>query len=291
VRHTLDEAIGPAPVSTIDVNDVVARARRGNLWRRLAVGGAAGGTALAAAGIVVALTLTSTSSALTQSEPASATPTSTSTSTETVHDGAAPVRTGETSDQTGQRLVTALTYGLSSALPGVSLSDGPTGQPGVALFAEDGGFTSDTVLRTANRDGEIFFESWPGGAVPVPTPTTSGSANEPAPPVAVSEPTSCAQLPADAGISAEGYPLVNDCSESIGLDGQVIVAVTQRCPDCPGHPTLRIDAFVTWTNARVDLAVVRDTKRSAPNESATAPLLSRDQLVDIALNPDLTITH
>ena len=50
------------------------------------------------------------------------------------------------------------------------------------------------------------------------------------------------------------------------------------------------DVYVTWRNAWVNLIVNRDTKRGGPNNSLAAPVLSADQLVGIAINPDLTVT-
>jgi hypothetical protein len=48
--------------------------------------------------------------------------------------------------------------------------------------------------------------------------------------------------------------------------------------------------FVTWTNARVELGVANDTKRGEPGAIAPEPLLTRQQLVTIASDPDLTVT-
>jgi hypothetical protein len=58
MHNILEQAIGSAPVSTVDVDAVVAKARRHNARRRLAIGSAAGGTALVAAGVVATLTMT-----------------------------------------------------------------------------------------------------------------------------------------------------------------------------------------------------------------------------------------
>jgi hypothetical protein len=286
MRHTLDQAIGTAPVSTVDVDNVVARARRRILGRRLAV--AAGGTAFAAAGAVAALVLATVapsppSRGPTQIQPAA-------------HGGAAPVRDGETRDQATQRLVVALTDGLTTALPGVRLADGPTAQPGVVVsfeqYSDAARYGADTVLTaaTATGQGEVFLESWSGGRVPVPATPSTWPSNEPAPPVPLAWVGSCADLPTGDGVTFDGHVVVNDCADSIGPDGQTIVAVSERCLECPGQPTLRHDVYVTWSNARVSLSVARDTKRGGEDGSRSAPLLSRAQVIAIAMDPELTVT-
>jgi hypothetical protein len=283
MRNSLDQAIGVAPVSTVDVDRIVARARRRGLQRRVAA--AAGGTTVVAAGVVAALALTTPGGPAPGSGQYIVRPGAAS--------AAAPVRGGETTDQAKQRLSAALAHGLTAALPGVRLSDGPTGQPGVLVYLDQtqdpANYNTDTVLATANRQGEVFLVSWPGGRVPVPDGPTSGPSGQPAPPTFVRWVTSCADL-STGNAFMDGHQVVNDCQDSVGPAGQTIVTLTERCVDCPGQPTFRYDAYVTWSNARVNLGIERDTKRGASAESATAPLLTLDQVIAIATDPDLTVT-
>jgi hypothetical protein len=283
MRHSLDQALGAPPVSTVNVDQIVARARRRGLRRRVTA--AAGGTAVVAAGVVTALAL------ITPGPPAPGRgqhvvrPGAAS--------GAAPVRDGETSDQARQRLSAALAGGLTAALPGVQLSDGPTGQPGVVVYFDQGQnrspYNTDTVLATATRQGEVFLASWPGGRVPAPASPTDWPSGQPAPPTFISWVSSCAELSTGDSVM-DGHSVVQECQDSLGPAGQTVVTLTDRCVDCAGQPALLYDVFVTWTNARVNVTIDRDTKRGSPDESATAPLLTRDQVIAIATDPDLTVT-
>jgi hypothetical protein len=287
VRHELDQAIGTEPVSTVDVDDVVARGRR-SVRRRLTVAAAAG-SSLVAIGVVVALVLTSAGRAPAPNPvlPAAA------RSTAQTHDDTAPVRDGETLDQAKRRLAAALTQGLTAALPGVALADAPTGQAGVVVYAEpdtDTPYNTDTVLMTAAGAGEAFLESWPGGGTPAAAAPTNWPSGQPAPPVAITWFESCADLPRAQAFTPDGKQLVDECQDSTGPDGQKVVAVTERCPDCAGHPTFRYDVYVTWSNARISLSIARDTKRGDAQDYLTAPLLTREQAIAIALDPELTVT-
>jgi len=287
VRQTLDQAIGPTPVSTIDVNDLVARARRHSMRRRFAIVGAAGGAAFAAAGLAAALIVNSAGSPPLRHQAAPGA----SQSSGPVNDGTAPVRAGESHEQSQRRVTRALSNGLTTALPGVQLSDGVTGKSGVIVSSTQGGpvgYAADTLLTTATVQGEVFFESWVGGIAPGATPTDSPSDQPPSPKV-ITWLESCANMPTATAYTGEGYALADDCVDSVGPEGQTIVAVTERCPDCPGQPTFRHDVYVTWNNARVGLSVVSSTKRGGPN-GALAPLLNRDQVIAVATDPDLTVT-
>jgi hypothetical protein len=282
----LDQAIGSTPPSTIDVDGVVATARRRSVRRRWAVAGAAGGTALAAVGVVAALMLSSAGPL-----PSTSRVEAGDSSSATQGSGAAPVRAGETRDQAEQRIVAALTDGLTAALPGVRLSDGPTGAPGVSLSFMDSpvGYNTDTVLTTATVPGEVFYESWAGGTAPAAAEPTDWPSDQPPPPKVITWFTSCADMPTAPVVNGDGFTLVDDCVDSVGPDGQKVVSVTERCPGCPGQPIDRHDVYVTWNNARVGMAIVTDTKRGGPT-GAHAPLLTLDQLIAIATNPDLTVT-
>ncbi len=283
MRHSLDQAMGAAPVSTVNVDQIVDRARRRGLRRRVAA--AAGGTAMVAAGVVAALALTAPGAPAPGPGQQAAHPGAAS--------GAAPIRDGETADQASQRLSATLADGLTAALPGVRLSDGPTGHPGVVVYFDQGQdptpYNTDTVLATATRQGEVFLVSWPGGRVPVPAGPTNWPSGQPAPPTFVTWVSSCTDL-STGDAFVDGHRVVQDCQESVGPAGQTVVTLTDRCVDCAGQPTFRYDVFVTWTNARVNLGIERDTKRGGPDGSATAPLLTRDQVIAIATNPDLTVT-
>jgi hypothetical protein len=280
MRHSLDQAIGEAPVSTVDVDQIVARAKRRGLRRRV-VAASASIAAVAAAGAAVLAVATPTHGPAQRTVQPGA------------PSGAAPVRDGETPDQIKQRLSTALAEGVSATLPGVHLSDGPTGQAGVVVYVDQdqhvNRYNTDTVLATANRQGEVFLVSWSGGQVPVPAGPTDWPSGQPAPPIFVTWVSSCADLSTGDSF-LDGNRVVQECQERAGPAGQAIVTLTERCVDCPGQPALRYDVYVTWTNARVNLGIARDTKRGGADESATVPLLTLDQLVAIATDPDLTVT-
>jgi hypothetical protein len=294
MRNVFDEAIGAAPVSTVDVDTVVARGRRGVSRRRWAVAGAGAGVAVVT-GVVVALALATFAPA---SNPGLGVG---SPGSPPAPDGSAPVRAGETSDQTKQRLAAALEEGLSAALPGVRISDGPSGGADIVIFhdpaASQSRYDSDTVITTANGEGEVFLESWPGGVIP--GAEVRGQPNgQPAPPVAVTWVESCVDVPAP----------YSDCEESVGPDGQTIVVLSASIREgaqgetteggpgaspvdgsAPGEVAFHY-VYVTWTNAKVHLTVASDTKRGTPDPVPHPPLLSRQQLVDIATDPDLTVT-
>lgn len=290
MRNTFDEAIGASPASTVDVDAVVAIGRRRARLRRLTTVGAGVGT-LAVVGTVGTLVLASWVSAAPDPGPNQVQP--------AAPDGSAPVRDGETPEQTEQRLVSALTDGLTAALPGVQLSDGPTGQPGVELYHDPGTgrYDSDAVITTAAGEGEIFFVSWAGGDLPDSTPPAGETAGQPAPPVAVTWVESCADMPEQRGA----------CTEFVGPDGQTVVVVTERLsegaqaetagggPDAgpvegtTGQMTT-YQVYVTWTNAKVVLAIASDTKRGTPDTIAQLPLLTTEQITTIAMSPELTVT-
>src|SRR5215831_7026652 len=212
MRHSLDQAIGAAPVSTVDVDQIVARARRRGLQRRVAA--AAGGTAVVAAAVVAALALSTPGGPARGSGQYVVRPGSASV--------AAPTRAGETTDQAKQRLSAALARGLTAALPGVQLSDGPTGQPGVVVYFDDGqnraNYNTDTVLATANRQGELFLVSWPGGRVPAAGPT-GGPSGQPASPTFVAWVSACADLSTGGYAFMDGHRVVQDCQDSVGPAG------------------------------------------------------------------------
>jgi hypothetical protein len=293
MRNIFDEAIGASPVSTVDVDAVVAKGRRRASRHRFAVVGAGTGV-VAVTGVVAAVAL-ATSGTPTPSPPkidfgSMASP-----------NGSAPVRAGETPEQTRQRLAAALVDGLTAALPGVRISDGPTGQPRVVLYHDpDGGptsYSSDIVITTAAAEGEVFFESWPGGAMPGAEPSGGQASGQPAPPIAVTWIESCGNVP----------PPYEDCEQSVGPDGQTIVVLSARILEgAQGEPTTGgpgaepVDGaaageiafhyvFVTWTNAKVQLTVASDTKRGEPDLVAVPPMLTRQQLAAIAIDADLTV--
>jgi hypothetical protein len=283
MRHNLDQAMGALPVSTVDVDQIVARGRRRSLRRRVVV--AAGSTVVVAAGVITAFALTTSAAPAGRPEQHAILP--------AADPGAAPARDGETPDQARQRLSATLAAGLTDALPGVQLSDGPTGHPGVVVYFDQSqnpaSYNTDTVLATGTRQGEVFLESWPGGRVPVPATPTNWPSGQPAPPTLVSWIDSCAGLSTNESMM-DGHHVVQECQQSVGSAGETVVTLTERCLECAGQPTFGYEVYVTWTNARVNLGIERDTKRGGPDESATAPVLTRDQLIALATNPDLTVT-
>jgi hypothetical protein len=280
MRDILDEAIGAPPASTVDVDRVVAAGRRRTRLRRLAMVSPAV-PAVAAVAVALAALGGSPTGGPSGPQPGMALPGS---------PGEAPVYADETPEQTRQRLAAALAAGLAAAGPGISLSDGPTGQAGVTVSVNDdlGRYESDTVLTTATGESELFFVSWPGGDQPEYQMPTSLPTDQPVP---TSWIDSCVQVPDNEENTPEGYSLVTECDESVGAEGQVIVVLTKTCVDCPGQPILRRDAYVTWTNARVLVSIENSLKRDDP--PATTPtaelVLTKGQLVTIASDPELTV--
>jgi hypothetical protein len=294
MRNIFDEAIGTSPVSTIDVDAVVAKGRRRVSHRRYAFA-AAGTGVVAVTGVVAALALA------TFGAPAPGPPVI-GFGSSAPPDGSAPVRDGETPEQTRQRLAAALVDGLTAALPGVRISDGPSGQARVVIFHDPGRdpspYSSDVVITTAAREGEVFFESWPGGTMLGTDPNGGQGSGQPAAPVPVSWIESCVDVPSP----------YEDCEASVGPAGQTIVVVSASIREgaqggsggggpgaAPvGDATSGVVAFhyvfVTWTNAKVQLTIASDTKRGEPDTVAVPPLLTRQQLTAIAIDPALTVT-
>jgi hypothetical protein len=127
--------------------------------------------------------------------------------------------------------------------------------------------------------------------VPEASAPTDWPSGQPAPPVAVTWVGSCADVPMNEGFTGDGHRVGSECQESTGAGGQTIVAVVEHCLDCAtSTTTYRYDVYVTWTNARVGLSIVRDLKRGDPDGSLTAPLLTLEQVVAIAADPRLTVT-
>jgi hypothetical protein len=293
MRNIFDEAIGASPISTVDVDAVVATGRR-RVSRRRYVLAAAGTGVAAVTGVVAAL-------ALTTSGPPAPGPPVIGFGTLAPPDGSAPVRSGETPQQAKQRLAAALVEGLTAALPGVAITDGPTGGPDVVVYQNPGAtlgpYGMDVVITTADGEGEIFLESSRGGATANPGPGGGPTSGQTPMPIPVTWIASCANLPAP----------YEDCEQSVGPDGQTIVVVSTRIREgAQGEPTAGgpgaesvngaagevafHHVFVTWTNARVQLTVASDTKRGEPNVVPVPPLLTRQQLAAIAIDPDLTVT-
>jgi hypothetical protein len=294
MRNIFDEAIGASPVSTVDVESVVTRGRRRVSRRRFAVAGA-GASVVVVAGVVAALAMA------TFGTPGSPSPPGHGVGSPPGPDGSAPVREGETEEQTAQRLAAALVDGLTAAVPGVQISDGPTGQAGVVIYHDPSTglnrYESDVVITTAAGEGEIFFESWPGGSVPDPNRGRGEQpSGQPAPPVAVAWIESCVDVPAP----------YEDCEELVGSAGQKIVVLSARTREgaqedsgpggpgaapadgsTPGEVSFHY-AYVTWTNAKVALTTASDTKRGSGESNPL--MLTRQQLVTIATDPGLTVT-
>jgi hypothetical protein len=122
------------------------------------------------------------------------------------------------------------------------------------------------------------------GRTPRPAPTTDPSA----PPIGISFVDACDGT--SHAFQFEDHSATEECTQTSGPAGQTVVLVRERCLDCPGQPVFRIDAYVTWANARVTVGVISLLKRGGPSQVATTPLLTADQVVAIATNPDLTVT-
>lgn len=275
MRDLLDEAIGASPASTVDVDRVVAAGRRRIRLRRLAL---ASPTVPAVAAVALAVT-TLGGSPTAPSDSIALQPGAAGS-------GAAPVYT-ETPEQTRQRLETTLADHLAAALPGATVTSSPSGDPGVVVTVSDEPtrYDSSVVLSTADGENQLFLVSQPGSE---PAILPSG------PPSSVGWATwfdSCAQVPTTNGTAPEGYTLTTSCEESAGVDGQTIVVLSTVCVDCPAGPvTLRHDAYVTWTNARVVVGIINTLKPGEPGTTSLAELLlTPEQLVTIASDPELTV--
>ena len=296
MHHMMDQAIGAAPVSAVDVDAVIAEGRRRTFRRRLAIGGAAGGTTMVAAGVLVALTLTLAGTA----NPGTGATEAGRPPVIKVQPGSnapgAPTHDGETRAQTAQRLATALTDAIVATIPGTHVSDGQTGQPPLVVSFDDSAtidgnavafprFTAEAIL-SGTGSSEVFLQSRPGGAEPASTP--SGPSGEPAPPTAISFVDECDA--ASHPFQFETHSAVQECTATSGPEGQTVILVSERCLDCSGQPVFRIDAYVTWANARVNVGVISVLKRGGPSQALGAPLLTAEQLVAIATRADLTVT-
>lgn len=271
---TIEEQIGASPLSTIDVDAIVVAGRRRTRLRRLA---AVGSTTAAATAVVATLALT-VSALGTPGQPSA--PTVVPPAAQPAGpDGAAPVHAGETPEQTTQRLAAALTDALTAALPGVVLTEWFGGQPGVLVNYEGkpDRYNAGTVLTVEAGQNQVDFQSWPGGVLPPPMTVTSS------PPDAWFE--SCEDVTDPRHSQLE-------CTDSIGPDGQKIVAFTVLCgPDdeCPVGMVSSYRVYVTWTNARVELSIAAATKRGGPADPPAPPLLTLEQVIAVAVDPGLTV--
>ncbi|GAA1385725.1 hypothetical protein [Catellatospora chokoriensis] len=108
-RDTMDEYVGTAPHTAIDIDELVGRGRRAQLGRRLAV--ASGGLALSAVAAVSALSLFG---AMTPA-PGPLTPAVTSAAA-----SAAVSPAAETQEQTAARLQSVLKAAIAREMPGVT---------------------------------------------------------------------------------------------------------------------------------------------------------------------------
>lgn len=274
MRDLLDEAIGASPASTVDIDRVVATGRRRIRLRRLAM---ASPVVPAAAAVALAVTVLGGS----PTAPTNPTPIQPGAAAS----GAAPVY-DETQEETQQRLADALTDHLAAALPGATLTAWPSGEAGVVITANDDltRYEGSVVLTTNDGANQLIVAAEPGGAPPSPTPPPSGIAW-------LTWVESCSQLtPPVSEQTPEGYPVTTECEESVGADGQTIVVLSKIC-DCPGQAvTLHREAYVTWTNARVVVGINNALKSGTPGATSLAALLlTKEQLVAIASDPELTV--
>jgi hypothetical protein len=137
-------------------------------------------------------------------------------------------------------------------------------------------------VLSGTGSSEVFLESRPGG--PDPAPTTDPSA----PPIGILFVDACDGT--SHAFQFEDHSATEECTQTTGPAGQTVVLVSERCLDCPGQPVFRIDAYVTWANARVNVGVISMLKRGGSSQAPTTPLLTAEQVVGIATNPDLTVT-
>jgi hypothetical protein len=266
------------------VNSVIVAGRRRTRRRRLFIVGPVAGSA-AAVFAIIAITLSTVGPSPVPGAPTVVQP----AVTPPAPAGVAPVHAGETPAQTSRRLAAALTESLSAVLPGVELTEWSTEEPGVVVShdRDRARYTTGTVLTTPAGQSQVDFVSWPGGRLPAPVTVSGWPADAPPPPVMVEAWfESCGDIATD--------PLYGqlECAQSVGPDGQTVVALTATCgadEGCPANMISAYHAWVTWTNAKVQVSVTAGTKRGGPPDPRVPPLVSLDQVVAIAADPKVTV--
>ena len=302
-RHLFDDAIGSPPPSTVDVEAVIARQRRGAFVRRVVGPGSAAVAAVvavtfgAALAVPGGLTGGSGGGRTPGSEPAATPPASswgpsgpsepaTSSAPNTTDTCGPPTDLpaipGEPAD-IAARLHDALDAAVRGQLPGAQLTANPVAryedrQYGPLEFAhihQDGGLSEGGACGVP-EDYYLARATVTDAAGAGNILTYLGAAGD-----GTSNPATCPT----AGVTA---PEVTACEQHTGPAGEQITALTLRLEQ--GSTTNRVDVLkpdgtmVTLLSENVAV----DGKEGGPPQRPTPPL-THDQLITIALLPTLTL--
>jgi hypothetical protein len=187
-KQILDDAIGVAPLSTVDIDRVVGRQKRAAMARTVA--GSAAAVVLVTAGVTVAFARTGSGG--TPPAPLGG-PSTVVASTAAPSVPPAPKRSAETSAQVAMRLSNALAANLREVLPGMAFKPDPLN----ADLGDDLFVTGEAVKKPSDLSHHYLAQvivSTPAGdyqvhllaylndvalSTPTPSPSTSTDAWEP----------------------------------------------------------------------------------------------------------------
>lgn len=269
-KQLLDDAIGVAPVSTVDVDRVIARQRRTALARTVTA---------SAAGVVVVTTGVALAFANGSGGPPSPAPVGGQTTVAAPSTRQRPV---ETSAQVARRLSDGLKARLGAVAPDAGYEVDPAmgGTDMQGLFAPSEALDKPTdlshhylsqVLVTRHGVTSLLHTNvYLVRSGPTPSPSTSD---------APWEPTSCATF-WPAGTAAKAKPGSLTCEERGGPDGAQVLVGMQKAA---GQVSYRV--VVNYADgSRVDSDVV--TPESV-HDSTLLPVLSKDELAELFADPSM----
>jgi hypothetical protein len=271
MRELLDEAIGVAPPTRIDVDATIARQRRILLLRPAGV--------LVAVVVVIAAIVFAGNGmvppAAQRNAPAMSRPSSAAT---------VPSRSPEPNDQVLRRQSTAINELLRVGLTGVTVSDRLTRAATVDVISgmdypgyRAGAHMSIAVLTTAAGIGDFTFsaDSRPGtGSSPLPSETAP-------------EPGSCAEWRGKFEYRGPGSNTF-DCTDSIGPEGETVLALSMHNGD------LIVYAVLVWRPYSLVSVSVRNCWNGWDGKQPSAaylpaPPLTLERITAIALDPRLAM--
>jgi hypothetical protein len=285
-KHLFDRAIGEAPPSTVDADAIVARERRAVRLRGMASPWVA--TAAAVVALTFAVTVAilppdnegSVAPAVPPASTASSSPTKEPSSCERMRPTAPP--TSEVPASAASRLTDLLTTAVQTRLPaGATLAANPSAEypEGTKhgpleffhVFSElterpDGSCTGgdDYFLARADVNGTVL------------TGNILAAVGRSGPPITANQCT-------DVQSPERTY-----CDQRTGPNGEVVVVQTLSLEGGPTSHQVRVsklDGTVVDLHAQ---NVSEDAKKGGPPESP-APPLTLDQLIEIALDPGMTL--
>jgi len=283
-KELFDDAIGAVPPSTVDVDAVMARGRRADRLRRVANPAAAAGVAvvLVTGGIAVTLFPDDGGGASVGTPPPSSTtappssPPTTKGADRSQYPPACDRPDLETAPEVNTRLTATATADFQAQRPDVQLDANPgmeypdgvargaleffqvTSQPGVdgPICDGDNYFMSRATTHAPDGDGNLLVALAPA----------YGSA------------TTC-----DDGSTEQTY-----CDERTGPHGEAIVVATLVLEG--GTTMHRLDMTKPdGSQVTVTAENIGTEGRSGAAPTAAAPPLNHQQLIDIALDPGMTL--